>query len=119
MRFLPKSRASMDQAPGPTIAKTAPRTACTTGIHGSPECEKNREKAIHTLTMAASVPATGVHKPTRRSIPAPAPMICRTTDRQRRCFKHAGDSKMDQRSARKQPQEQKTYAWPTTRERRE
>ena len=77
--FLPKSRASMDQAPGPTIAKTAPRTACTMGINGSSECEKYREKAIHTLAMAASVPATGVHKPIRRSIPATAPMICRTT----------------------------------------
>ncbi len=79
MRFLPKSRASMDQAPGPTIANTAPRAACTMAIHGSPECEKYLERAIHTLTMATSVPATGVHKPTRRSIPAPIPMICGTT----------------------------------------
>jgi len=78
MRFLPKSRASMDQAPGPTIAKTAPRTACRMAIHGSPECEKHRRRAMHTLTMAASDPATGVHKPARRSIPAPIPMICRT-----------------------------------------
>ena len=69
----------MDHAPGPTIAKTAQRTTCTIGIHGSPECEKYREKAIQTLTMAPNAPATGVHKPTRRSIPAPAPMICRTT----------------------------------------
>jgi len=59
MRFLPKSRASMDQAPGPTIANTAPRIACTMGIHGSPECERIRDKAIHTLMVAASVPATG------------------------------------------------------------
>src|SRR6266478_9932108 len=79
MRFLPKSRASMDQAPGPTIAKTAPRTACMIGIHGSPACEKYREKTINTLTMAASPPATGVHNPTRRSIPAPTPKLCRTT----------------------------------------
>ena len=77
--FLPKSRASMDHAPGPIIARAAARTACTMGIHGSPECEKYREKAIHTLAMAASVPATGVHKPIRRSIPATAPMICSTT----------------------------------------
>ncbi len=69
----------MDQAPGPTIAKAAPRTACMMAIHGSPECEKNREKAIDTLTIAASVPATGVHKPIKRSIPAPIPIICRTT----------------------------------------
>jgi hypothetical protein len=29
------------------------------GIHGSPECERIRDKAIHTLMVAASVPATG------------------------------------------------------------
>jgi len=78
MRFLPNRRASMDQAPGPTIAKTAPRTACMMAIHGSPECERNRDNAIDILTIAASHPATGVHKPIRRSIPAPMPMICRT-----------------------------------------
>ena len=79
MCFLPKSRASMDQAPGPTIAKIAPSTAIARGVHGSPECEKNRENAIDTLATAASVPATGVHKPTRRSIPAPITTICRMT----------------------------------------
>jgi hypothetical protein len=79
MRFLPKSRASMDQAPGPTIANVAPRNPSMTGIQGSPKCEKYPSKAIHTLTMATSAPATGVHRPTRRSIPAPTPMICRIT----------------------------------------
>jgi len=78
MCFLPKSLASMDQAPGPIIARAAPRAACMRRIHGSLECEKYRERAIHTLTMAASVPATGVHKPIRRSIPATAPMVGRT-----------------------------------------
>ena len=34
MCFRPKSRASMDQAPGPTIAKLAPRTAKYDGIQG-------------------------------------------------------------------------------------
>jgi hypothetical protein len=34
-------------------------------------------------------------------------------------FKQVGDPKMDERNARKHSQEQKTYAWPTTRERRE
>lgn len=72
MRFLPKRRASIDQAPGPTIAKVAPRAASIMGVHGSPE----REKAIHTSTAATRVPATGVHKPTRRRVPAPAPMTC-------------------------------------------
>jgi hypothetical protein len=68
----------MDQAPGPIIAKAAPRTACMMAIHGSPECESNRRKAIHTLTMAANDPASGVHRPTRRNNPAPAPMTCGT-----------------------------------------
>ena len=77
MCFLPKSRASMDQAPGPIIARAAPRAACMRGIDGWPECEKYCERAIHTLTMAADVPATGVHKPIRRSVPAMAPMIWR------------------------------------------
>lgn len=36
MCFRPKSRASMDHAPGPTIAKLAPRTASPVGIQGSP-----------------------------------------------------------------------------------
>jgi len=79
MCFLPNSRASMDQAPGPTIARTAPRTPCTMGIHGSPECGKCCEKAIDNLTMAASAPATGVHRPIKRRIPAPIPVICKTT----------------------------------------
>jgi len=79
MCFLPKSRASIDQAPGPTIAKAAPRTACMMAIRGSRECERNCENAIHTLAMAAKDPATGVHRPARRSNPAPAPMTCSTT----------------------------------------
>lgn len=77
--FLPKRRASMDQEPGPIIARAAARTACTIVIQGSPECEKYSDKAIHISTTAASVPATGLHKPIRRSIPAPAPIVCRTT----------------------------------------
>jgi hypothetical protein len=39
-------------------------------------------------------------------------------DRQRRRFKHAGDSEMDQDNGCKQPQQQKTYAGPTTGKRR-
>jgi hypothetical protein len=40
-------------------------------------------------------------------------------DGHRRRCKNADDPKMDERNARKHSQEQKTYAWPTTRERRE
>lgn len=72
MCFLPNSRASIDQAPGPTIAKVAPRIASIRGTSGSP----TRNKTIHSSTMVTSAPPTGVHKPTRRSIPAPAAMVC-------------------------------------------
>ena len=79
MCFLPKSRASMDQAPGPIIAKAKPSTACMMAIHGSLECQKCLEQAIHTLTMPVKDPASGVHRPTTRSNPLPAPTICSTT----------------------------------------
>ena len=39
MCFRPKSRASIDHMPGPTIAKLAPRAASIMGIHGSPGYE--------------------------------------------------------------------------------
>jgi hypothetical protein len=45
------------------------------GIHGSP----GYENAIHTSAMANRHPANGVHKPTRRRVPAPTPMICGAT----------------------------------------
>ena len=72
MCFLPKSRASIDQAPGPIIAKVAPRVANMMGINELP----GREKATQTSTIATSVPTAGVHKPKRRAIHAPAPIIC-------------------------------------------
>jgi hypothetical protein len=75
MYLRPKSRASIDQRPGPTIAKLTPRTASMIEIHGSP----GYEKAIHNSAMAKRDPANGVHKPTRRRVPAPAPMICGAT----------------------------------------
>ena len=65
MRCRPKSRASMDEAPGPIIARAAPRAACNNAIHGSPECEENSVKATQSFATAASAPATGVHSPTR------------------------------------------------------
>ena len=72
MCFLPNSRASIDQAPGPIIAKVAPRIASIMGTNGSP----TRDTTIHSSTMVTRTPPTGVHKPTRRSIPTPAPMMC-------------------------------------------
>jgi len=76
MCFRPNSRESMDQAPGPIIARAAPRAAWSTAIHPSPVCVENCVNAIHSFTTAAKVPATGVHKPTRRNTPALPAMIC-------------------------------------------
>ena len=79
MCFLPNRRASMDHAPGPIIAKAAAKIANARTSHGSPECEENREIAIQALTVAASVPAIGVNKPSKRAIPAAMQIIGRTT----------------------------------------
>jgi hypothetical protein len=76
MCFRPKRRASMDHAPGPIIAMVAPRMARTIGIQGSLPLAK----AIHSSTAPIKLPTTGVHNPTRRSIPAQAAIICGIID---------------------------------------
>jgi len=78
MCFLPNRRASIDQAPGPIIARAEAKTASARKIHGSPECDQNRAIAIQTLTTAASAPAMGVKKPIKRAIPV-AMQITATT----------------------------------------
>jgi hypothetical protein len=118
MCFLPNSRASMDQAPGPTIAKTAPRTrlddsdpwiarmreipresdphlndGCQRSCHWSPQTDQKKYPRNHSDDL-------------------------QDDDGHRRRCKNAGDPKVDEQTARKQPQEQKTQAGPTTRERR-
>jgi len=70
MCFLPKSRASMDHAPGPIIAKVAPRIATVTEMGGVVESVRS----FHVSTTAITVPAIGVHRPNSSSTPAPAPM---------------------------------------------
>lgn len=75
--FLPKSRASIDQAPGPIIARVAPRVAKTRGSQKSPPPP---EKAIHNSRPAMSAPAIGVHRPTKRRSVAPASINCATSD---------------------------------------
>ena len=72
MCFRPKRRASMDHAPGPIMAMVAPRVARAIGIHGSLPLAN----AIHSSTAAIKLPTTGVHNPTRRSIPAQAAINC-------------------------------------------
>jgi hypothetical protein len=75
IRFRPKRHASNDQAPGPIIARLAPRTANTAGssaLAGS-------EKAVHASIIATRIPATRVHRPANSRIPASAPILCGTT----------------------------------------
>jgi len=76
MCFRPKRRASMDHAPGPIIPMVAPRMAMTIGIHGSLPLMD----AIHSSTATIKLPATGVHNPMRRSIPAQAATNCGIID---------------------------------------
>jgi hypothetical protein len=71
MCFLPNSRASMDQAPGPIIAKVAPRIANVTEMRGLLECVRT----FHVSTNAIRTPATGVQRPNNSSTPPAAPMI--------------------------------------------
>lgn len=78
MCFLPKRRASIDQAPGPIMANVAPSTTNVTGDTGSPAFEHR----IHPFAIATSVPATGVHSPIKRSIPATAPTASGTISAQ-------------------------------------
>src|SRR5437016_13856338 len=72
MRFLPKSLASTDQAPGPIIARVAPNVAKRIGIQGV----SGRANAIQSSAIATSVPITGVHNPSARTSPAAAAIIC-------------------------------------------
>jgi hypothetical protein len=71
---LPKRRASIDQAPGPIMANVAPSTANVTEDTGLPPLDQR----IHPSAITTSVPATGVHKPTKRNAPATAPTVCGT-----------------------------------------
>ncbi len=74
-RFRPKSRASIDQAPGPIAANVAPRVAKIAAIHGSPR----PDKTIHNSQIATTIPTTGVHKPMKSRSPAAAATECRTS----------------------------------------
>jgi hypothetical protein len=75
-RFLPKSRASIDQAPGPRTTIAAPMVAKRMLLRrwGVPE------RAMQILVTARSVPAIGVQKPASKKIPALAAIICSATD---------------------------------------
>src|SRR5271170_3499125 len=59
IRFRPKSRASMDQMPGPSIAKAAPVIASTIQVRRLSALER----AVHSSTITTNPPATGVKRP--------------------------------------------------------
>jgi hypothetical protein len=66
IRFRPKIRASIDRSPGPSIARTAPNVANSAQLRRLPVLVD----MDHNSTITTNTPAMGVHKPTRRSIPA-------------------------------------------------
>ena len=82
MRFLPKSFASTDQAPGPIIARVAPKVAKRIGTH---EVSK-RAKTIQSSAIATRAPMMGVHNPRARKIPAVAPTILGAVKIRGDCF---------------------------------
>ena len=67
MRLHPKRRASMDQRPGPNIARAAAAVPKSSHNHLSPANVSIFQISIN----AMEVPAMGVHKPAISSIPAP------------------------------------------------
>jgi hypothetical protein len=67
-RFLPKRRASTDQAPGPSIANPTPSIANSIWLQGSPV----PHKAPHSPVIDAIPPAMGVHNPAARNSTAAA-----------------------------------------------
>src|SRR5579864_2187390 len=71
MSFLPKSRASKDQAPGPIIAKVPPKTARVRDI----QIFVPPTITIQNSTPATSAPAKGVPKPAKMNSPKIAPVI--------------------------------------------
>jgi len=75
MRLRPNKRASIDQAPGPIIANVAPNTATMMEDQISAAFAHSN----HPPAIATNVPATGVHRPTKRHVPTTAPNICGTT----------------------------------------
>ena len=101
MCFLPKSRASIDQAPGPIIAKVAPRAASMMGIHGSPGCEKESDPRFNDYYQRSDhgSPQTDKEKRPRTN--------CNELGDWRKlmCFTEAGDKTTNQPGGSYHPQE--------------
>src|SRR5690349_15897591 len=73
IRFRPKSCASRDQTPGPSIASAAPTTASTMQVRRLSALER----AVHSSTTATKTPAIGVKTPIRRRPPPAVARDCR------------------------------------------
>jgi hypothetical protein len=67
MRFHPKRRASMENRPGPNIARAAPAVPNNNQTHRSP----GSISIFQSWISATETPTIGVHKPAIRRIPAP------------------------------------------------
>jgi hypothetical protein len=97
----------MDHNPGPIIATVTPRPASKMAISEFPDHAKN----IQTSTVAIVIPASGVHRPTRRSMPATAAQI-RKAGHQSSSFKEMRGSAIEQDRARQYALKQKTSTRP-------
>ena len=71
MYFLPKSRASMDQAPGPISASVPPKTLSVSDIQMSLPPAKRIQNSMGTT----NAPAKGVHSPAKMNSPRTAPVV--------------------------------------------
>ena len=103
----------MDHIPGPIIATVAPRPASTMAISEFPDDAKN----IQTSTVAIVIPATGVHRPRRRSTARNSRNQIREAGRQSSSFKEMRGSAIEQNRARQHALKQKTSARPAFGER--
>ena len=111
MRFHPKSRASTDQRPGPSIASAAAMVAANRAANGSAAV-----RVCEISITATTAPATGVHSPVTRRNPdiasdAEVTVICNDGSL------HSGGPYPKQDRADDQAHNQQAEAGPTAGER--
>ena len=75
---LPKRRASIDHAPGPSIARLAQKAPRRMFAHAPVGEDAN--SAIQIWSSAAKTANTGIHRPARRKAPTAGARICCTPD---------------------------------------
>src|SRR5581483_10174708 len=75
-RFLPNSRASIDQAPGPSIAMLRASTATKLCAQMASRESAEAMNAVDASPSATMTPITGVHRPTRRKAPPADAVSC-------------------------------------------